>query len=101
MQKKTIITLFVILISAFAAFGQKVYTPEKGSAERKAILDALRVPVEKELKQKVQFSIGHFNVSGTWAFLSGEPQDASGNRPNYEGTEFQEAIEADMFDNNF
>ena len=101
MQKKSIIILSVILISAFAAFGQKVYTPEKGSAERKAILDALRVPVEKELKQKVQFAINDFNVSGNWAFLSGEPQDSDGNRPDYSGTEFQEQIEADMFDNNF
>ena len=101
MQKKSIIILSVILISAFAAFGQKVYTPEKGSAERKAILDALRVPVEKELKQKVQFAINDFNVSGTWAFVSGEPQDASGNRPNYEGTQYREQVEADMFDNNF
>lgn len=86
---------------AFAAFGQKVYTPERGSAERKAILDALRAPVEKELKQKVQFAINDFNVSGTWAFVSGEPQDASGNRPDYKGTEYWEQVEADMFDNNF
>lgn len=101
MQKKSLIILSVILMFAFAAFGQKVYTPEKGSAERKAILDALRASVEKELKQKVQFSIDNFNVSGNWVFLSGEPQDSDGNRPDYSGTEFQEAIEADMFDNNF
>jgi hypothetical protein len=101
MQKKSIIILSVILISAFAAFGQKVYTPEKGSAERKAILDALRVPVEKELKQKVQFAINDFKVSGNWAFLSGEPQDASGSQPNYDSTQYREQVEAGMFDNNF
>ncbi len=101
MLKKSVISLSIVLMFAFAAFGQKVYTPEKGSAERKAILDALRAPVEKELKQKIQFAINDFNVSGTWAFLSGEPQDASGNRPNYEGTEYREQVEADMFDNNF
>lgn len=101
MHKKPLIVLSVILISAFAAFGQKVYTPEKGSAERTAILNALRVPVEKELTQKIQFSIDNFNVSGNWAFLSGEPQNLNGERPDYSKTEFQEAIEADAFDNNF
>ena len=101
MLKKSIISLSIVLMFACGVFAQKVYTPERGSAERKAILDALRVPVEKELKQKIQFSINDFNVSGTWAFLSGEPQNLNGERPDYSGTEFQEAIEADMFDNNF
>jgi hypothetical protein len=64
-------------------------------------MSALRVPVEKELKQKIQFSVEHFKVSGNWAFLSGEPQSMSGGRPNYKRTEYQEAIDADMFDNNF
>ena len=101
MLKKILIILSVVLIYACAAFAQTVHTPEKGSAERKAILDALRVPVEKELKQKIQFAIDNFNVSGNWAFISGEPQNANGERPNYKGTEYQEAIDADMFDNNF
>jgi hypothetical protein len=101
MLKKSLVSLSIILVFACGAFAQTVHTPEKGSAERKAILNALRAPVEKELKQKVQFAIDNFNVSGNWAFLSGEPQDTNGNRPNYEGTPFQEAIDADMFDNNF
>lgn len=104
-MNKTFVNLlfgaFCISLLSVAAFGQKVYTPEKGSAERKAILDALRTPVEKELKQKIQFSIDNFNVSGNWAFVSGEPQNTNGERPNYKGTEYQEAIDADMFDNNF
>jgi hypothetical protein len=41
-------------------FGQDVSTPEKGSAERKAILDALRVPVERELKQPIVFVTDNF-----------------------------------------
>lgn len=96
-----------LLISLFlfagfsSATGQSVYTPEKGSAERKAILDALRVPVEKELKQKIVFATEHFKVSGAWAFLGGDPQSANGGRPDYRGTPYQEAIDADMFDNNF
>lgn len=91
----------ILLISACAAFAQKTFTPEKGSTERAAILDALRAPVEKDLRQKIQFSVNHFNVQGNWAFLDGAPQSPSGGQPNYKGTQYREAIEAGMFDNNF
>ncbi|MEZ5424840.1 MAG: hypothetical protein R2747_01125 [Pyrinomonadaceae bacterium] len=100
MLKKSLIGLSIVLIFAGAALAQTVYTPEKGSGERKAIFDALRVPVEKELKQKIQFAAGDFNVSGNWAFIGGEPQSPSGERPDYKGTDYQDAIDADMFDNN-
>ncbi|HQU86568.1 MAG TPA: hypothetical protein PKY59_25780 [Pyrinomonadaceae bacterium] len=101
MLKKSFLAISILFVLAFSAFAQKVYTPEKGSAERTAILDALRVPVEKELKQKIVFNIENFNVSGNWAFISGNPQDSGGNQPNYKKTPYQEAIEAGMFDNNF
>lgn len=91
----------VILVFACSVFAQKVYTPEKGSAERTAILDALRVPVEKDLKQKILFKIENFNVRGAWAFVSGEPQNERGGKPNYRGTVYQEGVEADMHDDNF
>ena len=94
-------SLLFILAFVFAAFGQIVSTPEKGSAERKAILDALRIPVEKELKQKIVFAAEHFNVSGNWAFIGGQPQNASGGQPDYHRTPYQKAKDADMFDNNF
>lgn len=101
MLKKSLFSLFAIAVLTTVSFAQKVYTPTKGSAERTAILAALRVPVEKELKQKIQFSVENFKSNGTWAFLSGDPQNMSGGKPNYKGTEYQEAIDADMFDNNF
>ena len=94
--------LFInILLLFFATFAnsQQVYTPEKGSAERKAILDALRVPVEKQLKQKIVFVTDKLNVQGTWAFVSGQPTTPSGDRPSFKGTVFEG--EEDMFDNNF
>ncbi len=100
MVNKTLILLtFLFLLSALAV-GQAVRTPEKGSAERTAILNTLRVPVEKDLKQKIVFNLEHFNVVGSWAFLGGDPQNRSGGQPNYRGTRYQEAKDADMFDNN-
>ena len=101
MLKKSLFSLLIIAGLAAFSFAQKVYTPEKGSSERTAIMNALRVPVEKELKQKIQFSVQEFKSNGVWAFLSGDPQNMSGGKPNYKGTPYQEAIEADMFDNNF
>lgn len=101
MLKKSLFSLLLVAVLATVSLAQKVYTPEKGSAERTAILAALRVPVEKELKQKIQFSVEHFNSNGIWAFLGGDPQNMNGGKPNYKGTPYQEAIDADMFDNNF
>lgn len=91
----------MICLGAFIATAQNVYTPEKGSVERKAILDALRVPVERDLKQKIVFAADHLNVSGPWAFVGGDPQVPGGGSPNYRGTRYQAAKDADMFDNNF
>ena len=90
--------LFAILCSAASA--QTVRTPEKGSPERTEILNALRSPVERELKQKIVFNLDHFRVAGSWAFLGGDPQSPSGGQPNYRGTKYQGAKDADMFDNN-
>ncbi len=74
MLKKLLFSLFVIFALSAVSLAQKVYTPTKGSAERTAILSALRVPVEKELKQKIQFAVEQFKSNGTWAFLGGDPQ---------------------------
>lgn len=101
MFKKSFFSLSIILVFAFAAFAQDAYTPEKGSAERTAIFNALRVPVEKNLKQKIQFAPQSFNVQGNWAFVFGALQNMNGGEPNFKGTEYQEAINAGAFDNNF
>lgn len=54
---------FLILTAMLAASAAaQVYTPEKGSKVRKDIIDALRVPVKKELKQDVVFVIDDLNV---------------------------------------
>lgn len=101
MIKKLTITALLLTALSISALAQKVYTPEKGTPERFAILNALRIPVEKELKQKIVFTIGSFKSNGTWAFIGGEPQSANGGEPNYTGTEYQEAKDEGMFDNNF
>ena len=93
--------ILAVLLFSSAGAAQKVRTPEKGSAERSLILNTLRKPVELDLKQKVMFVTDNFFVYGNWAFISGEPQTPAGAKPNYRGTRYWEAEQADMFDNNF
>ena len=89
----------LILAGVTIATAQGPYEPPKGSPERKAILDALRVPVERALKQKIVFVADNFQVQGNWAFVSGRPTTQSGDSPNLKGTAWED--QEDMFDNNF
>ncbi len=100
MLKTTLLSVIFIFAFSSLAAAQSVTSPAKESAERKAILAALRVPAEKEFKQKVMFVADHFRVVGNWAFVGGEPQTPEGGQPDYSGTPYQEEKEADMFDNN-
>jgi hypothetical protein len=87
--------LFALLIGT--ALGQAT-TPNKGSADRTAIMNALRIPVERDLKQKVQFKISWLKVQNGWAFLKGIPQQRNGKPIDYKKTQYREAIEDGAFD---
>jgi hypothetical protein len=93
-----VLSLFSTLLCASTTVAQ--YTPEKGSVERKAITDALRVPVEKKLKQSVVFNIDHLKVQDDWAFMLGAPRKPNGEKPNYSKTSYAEAQRLGMFDDN-
>jgi hypothetical protein len=100
-MKRVLVIALVLIAAAIAASAQSVYTPEKGSPERKAILDALRVPVERAMKQKIVFVADKFSVQGTWAFVGGSMQTPSGDQPDLTGTEFAEAAKEGFYDSNF
>jgi hypothetical protein len=61
-----------------AAKAGPTYTPKPGSAERKAIIDALRKPVSKKVKTPVIFELGYFQVRDGWAMLSGKARKTNG-----------------------
>lgn len=99
---KTIAWVFGLTLCLFAAIlasAQGVYTPDKGSPERKAILDALRIPVERDLKQKIVFVADDFKVQGSWAFVGGRPTTPKGDAPDLKNTKW--AGLEDVFDDNF
>jgi len=95
------LVVFVLLACSAVSLSQSAYTPEKGSPERKAILDALRVPVERDLKQKVVFVADNFKVQSNFAFVSGTPQNSTGGDPDYARTKYAEQFDTGAFDNNF
>jgi hypothetical protein len=87
-----------LLVSAAAAATAQTTTPAAGSPERKAIADALRAPVERELGQKVVFKIDHLKLKDGWAFLRGVPQRPGGGKVNYNSTPYRRRIEDGVFD---
>src|ERR1044072_3902091 len=99
MKNKSIAFFCCLILLGFSSSAvAQIYTPKQGSSERKALMDALRVPVEKDLNKKVVFKVDHLKVQGDWAFMRGVPQQPNGARMDYRGTAYQQAIKAGFFD---
>lgn len=54
----------------------------QGSAQRRAILDAMRPAVENRLGRNVEFRVTRITVRGGWALVIAEPQRRGGGRIN-------------------
>ncbi|MCW0220314.1 MAG: hypothetical protein OJI67_18450 [Prosthecobacter sp.] len=87
-----------ILLFTLTTFAAEPWTPKPGSPERKAIADALRIPVKAELKKDVIFKIDRLKVQDGWAFLAGVPLKSDGSEMDYRGTIHMEAINEGAFD---
>lgn len=90
--------LLSLVVLAGSAWAQTPTTPKTGTPERKALMDTLRAPVEKELKQKVIFQVDHLKVLGNWAFMTGKPRTPKGAPIDYKKTTYRESLEAGAFD---
>jgi hypothetical protein len=93
----------LLLVISYALCGttwaqEVASSPQPGSTERKAILRALRVAVQTELKRQILFKVDHLKVQNQWAFLRGVPQQPNGKPMNYKGTPYQEASRLGVFD---
>ena len=86
------------LFIAFTAFAQRAYTPAAGTEERAAIMDALRVPVEKELKQRVIFKVERLRVAGDWAYARVSPTRPNGDEIDFSKTKYRKQVELGAFD---
>lgn len=61
-----------------------LHTPAKGSAERQAIMDAVRDDYEKNGGGRVIFTVDYLKVHRGWAWVDSTPLDKNG-RPVAEG----------------
>lgn len=71
------------LLAAMVALAEtpalsQAHTPRPGTAERRAILDALRLSIEAQLGLNVEFVIEDFKVYRGWAFVLADPQRKGG-----------------------
>lgn len=72
------------LLSVSPALGDPCATPSAG--DRKAMLDALRTPVDANLRTRVEFKVERIRQCGDWAFVLATPQLPGGGEPKWAGT---------------
>ncbi|HRK20664.1 MAG TPA: hypothetical protein PLX06_02585 [Fimbriimonadaceae bacterium] len=87
-----------LFLTTTTAFAQKATTPATGSKERKALMDALRVPFEKQLGKPVIFVVTWLKVSGNFAMWEGEPKRTGGKPIDWKKTKFKEDYEQGLID---
>ncbi|MBS0126031.1 tetratricopeptide repeat protein [Thetidibacter halocola] len=74
----------------------RYYTPSRGTAERQAVMDAARVPVQAELGQPVIFLVSVLNCDGTWCYLQAEPLRPDGTKLDWRTTPYARDWAADV-----
>ena len=76
-MKKILIFLLFLLAFSLNIFGQsKIYEPKKGSAERSALMSAIRIyDTKRDARIKDEtFNITALRVQGSWAYANVEQQ---------------------------
>lgn len=68
------------LVVATVSAPAQVHTPRPGTAERRAILDALRPSIEARLGPNVEFVVKDLRVYRGWAFVLAHPQRKGGHQ---------------------
>lgn len=81
----------LMLAGAQAAAAQRPHTPPRGSAERQALMDALRGTVQRELGKPAVFEVRALRVLGDWAFADVTPRKPDGSPFDYRGTPMEQA----------
>lgn len=93
-----VVLTFLLFFATMSIFAQSLKTFATGTAERKAVMDALRGPVQSELNVPVQFVVNKLNVSGDFVFLIGVPQQKDGKPVDYTKTKYKEQFNSGAFD---
>jgi hypothetical protein len=88
---RVLVAVLVLAFSATAQAQQRPHTPERGSPERQALMDALREPVRREVGKSAIFEVRELRVLGDWAFADVSPREPDGSPLDYSGTPMGEA----------
>jgi hypothetical protein len=86
MPRKPIITVLTLLLGLFTALparAQRVYTPAPGSAERQAIMNAVRIDSRDDMARAgvrgtYEFKVLVLNVQSGWAYVVATPVSTDG-----------------------
>jgi len=84
------VAALLALVTAGPSLAAVPYSPPRGSAERKAILEAVRKPVERGMKQKVIFIVDRLRVQGKWAFVRARPRSPAMKMLSFKGTRWEQ-----------
>jgi hypothetical protein len=98
MTLKTLLAAICYLSLGATVLAQKAYTPPPGSEDRAAIMDVLRVPCERDLKQKVIFQVQHLRIAGDFALARVVPLRPGGGEIDFSKTKYAELMEVGAFD---
>lgn len=91
---KTLLALCAFLMLGLnPGFAQAIQTPKPGSAERSAILNAMRPQVEAAMRGPVVFVVDTMNVAEGWAFVTAHPQRPDGSAIDPSTTGYAQDIE--------
>lgn len=69
-----------ILAICLSVASTEAHTPQPGSPERKAIMDAVRPSIEARLGSNIEFAVKRLEVGKGWALLYANPQRKGGGR---------------------
>jgi hypothetical protein len=90
--------LLIVLLAPLQAMADaRFWTPKMGSSERKAVLDAARVPVEKDLGQEIGFQVKTLRVTPDWAFVHGTPKRPDGKPIDYSKSIYAQDVKDGSF----
>jgi hypothetical protein len=99
MRRSVLFALVLLVAMASRASAQaRPYTPARGTPERQALMDALRVPLQRQMKKPMIFEVSSLKVYREWAFAEVVIRKPGGSPFDYHGTPYQEAIDEGMFE---
>jgi len=104
---RALILALSLIISAFTTAtyvdAREWMTPKRGSSERKAIMNAMRPAVARQLNAPIQFVVKELRVYDDWAFAQVVPQRPGGkpidlrNTPLKDDAEMMDGVRTEVF----